>query len=637
MKTRESEVSSSNSVLKQFVRSFVLSVFGVMILLLAQTTVKAELLYALDGTNATQRLISFDSATPGTIASSVAITGLQANEFLIGIDFRPANNTLYTIGSTNQLYSINQTTGAATPVGTPITPGIDPAQFYGFDFNPVPDRLRLVNGANENMRIDPNTGVRTTDTPLAFAMGDPNFGVDPNVVHSAYTNNFAGATTTTLYDIDSTLNALVRQGSVNGTPSSPNTGELFTIGPLGVNPSESGGFDISGATGTPYALLNIAGVRQLFTINLTTGAATLIGTVGDGTLFLDGLTVGQTAPPPFEILYALDGTGGTMRLISFNSTRPQTIVGNVTITGLQPNEFLIGIDVRPSNAMIYTIGSTSQVYTINPMTGAATPVGAPFGVALDPNEFYGFDFNPVPDLIRLTNGADINLRINPNTGALAFTDTNLAFAAGDPNASMNPNVVHSAYTNNNPGATTTTLYDIDSTLNILTIQNPPNSGTLNTVGPLGVNPTQAGGFDISGATGMAYALLNVPMFGSQLFTINLTTGAATLVGTVGDGTLFLDGLTVARNVATAAGVTVGGRVLTANGGAIAKAKVTLTDEGGNVRTATTDRAGRYRFEDVEAGKTYIFGVSTRQYRFAQPTQAIFVSENLDEVNFTANR
>src|SRR6185369_13708070 len=88
---------------------------------------------------------------------------------------------------------------------------------------------------------DPGTPGLQRDTDLAYAPGDAHQGVNPVAVGAAYTNNFAGATTTTLYDIDTFTDSLVRQGGVNvppGTPS-PNSGQLFTVGPLGVNPVNS--------------------------------------------------------------------------------------------------------------------------------------------------------------------------------------------------------------------------------------------------------------------------------------------------------------------------------------------------------------------------------------------------------------
>src|SRR5262249_46364265 len=63
-------------------------------------------------------LLRFNSATPGTIASSTPITGLQGGEKIRGIVVRPATGQLYALGSTSRLYTINPVTGAATPVGS---------------------------------------------------------------------------------------------------------------------------------------------------------------------------------------------------------------------------------------------------------------------------------------------------------------------------------------------------------------------------------------------------------------------------------------------------------------------------------------------------------------------------------------
>ncbi len=99
-----------------------------------------------------------------------------------------------------------------------------------------------------------------------------------------------------------------------------------------------------------------------------------------------------------------------------------------------------------------------------------------------------------------------------------------------------PQVTGSAYTNSVRGATTTQLFDIDSARDVLVLQNPPNNGTLVTVGPLGVDAQAGAGFDIAPSDGVAWAALRVPsQGGSQLYRINLTNGAATLVGRIGGG------------------------------------------------------------------------------------------------------
>jgi len=229
-------------------------------------------------------LLRFDSAAPGTILSTTAITGLQASETLLGIDFRPATGQLYGLGSTSRLYAIDTTTGVATQVGaSPFATALSGVDF-GVDFNPTVDRLRVVSDADQNLRLNPNNGtLAAEDSPLAYAVGDPHVGANPNVVGSAYTNNFAGATTTTLYAIDSNLDILAIQNP-------PNSGILNTVGSLGVNTSGLAGFDIA-AGSMVFASLTVGGVVRLFTINLSTGAATLVGSIGTGTTAIRDIAV----------------------------------------------------------------------------------------------------------------------------------------------------------------------------------------------------------------------------------------------------------------------------------------------------------------------------------------------------------
>src|SRR5437764_1041392 len=65
-----------------------------------------------------QRLVSFDTQTPGSITSDVAISGLQSGEAIVGMDFDLGfPPVLYAVGSTSRVYSINTGTGAATQIG----------------------------------------------------------------------------------------------------------------------------------------------------------------------------------------------------------------------------------------------------------------------------------------------------------------------------------------------------------------------------------------------------------------------------------------------------------------------------------------------------------------------------------------
>lgn len=253
----------------------------------------------LYGVTAANSLVRFSSATPGTIDTTVAITGLQAAETVVGIDVRPATLQLYLLGSTSRLYTLDPGTGAATLVGTAaFTPALSGTSF-GFDFNPAVDRIRVVSDAEQNLRLHPDLGtVVDGDAATAGIQPDPNLNPAGNVVAVAYTNNVAGTATTTLFGIDSASDMLVRIGGANGTPS-PNLGVITNIGALGVDTTEVVGFDITNPGGTAYATLRVGGNSQLYTINLTTGAATLVGNVG-GTSALTGLTAVNPAANPID-------------------------------------------------------------------------------------------------------------------------------------------------------------------------------------------------------------------------------------------------------------------------------------------------------------------------------------------------
>lgn len=86
---------------------------------------------------------------------------------------------------------------------------------------------------------------------------------------------------------------------------------------------------------------------------------------------------------------------------------------------------------------------------------------------------------------------------------------------------------------------------------------------------------------------------------------------------------------------TAAMVAVSGRVTQADGRGISKARVILTDAGGATRIVLTNPFGNFRFDDVEAGRMYIFSVSGKRYQFINNTQILMILENTGEVNFTA--
>lgn len=218
----------------------------------------APVAFAVDESN---NLLAFNFMSVGTPVSK-PITGLQAGETVVGIDFRPVNGQLYALGSSSRMYVLNTSSGAATAVGTSPFATLLTGTSFGFDFNPTVDRIRCVSNLGLNLRLHPETGlIAAVDLTL-------NPGV-PSITASAYTNNFAGATTTVLYNIDSATDKLYKQDP-------PNNGTQVEVGSLGINVEAASGFDIGSRSGMAYAALKVGSSSALYTINLTTGAATKV-------------------------------------------------------------------------------------------------------------------------------------------------------------------------------------------------------------------------------------------------------------------------------------------------------------------------------------------------------------------------
>lgn len=230
---------------------------------------------AIYGITTANALVVFASQRPDLVARRATVTGLGTGESIVGIDFRPVDGRLYALSSASRLYTIDTVTAVATAVGAAFTPALAGAEF-GFDFNPVVDRIRVHSDTEQNLRLNPATGaVASTDAALAYAAGDVNAGQNPGIGGSAYTNSVAGALTTSLFAIDAARDVLTILPDANA-------GQLTTVGSLGVNASTQIGFDIAGADA--YASIVSEGVTfsTLYRINLSTGAATVIGNVGGG-------------------------------------------------------------------------------------------------------------------------------------------------------------------------------------------------------------------------------------------------------------------------------------------------------------------------------------------------------------------
>ena len=231
----------------------------------------------------------FDSGAPNVSLSGGFVRGdLVPGEFLVGIDYRPASNDVYAIGSQDNVYTIDLNNFDATLVGNfSDTTGVRlSGNSFGFDFNPAfrdGEFARIISNTDSNRVISGETGqylAPIDKTDVFYNAGDANVGLDPNIAGIAYTNSVPGATSTQQFGIDQNLGVLVTVAN--------NAGTLDTIGSLGVAPlTNELGFDISGQTDIAYASLQNGPNSQLFTIDLTDGSATQVGQIASGDLIRD--------------------------------------------------------------------------------------------------------------------------------------------------------------------------------------------------------------------------------------------------------------------------------------------------------------------------------------------------------------
>lgn len=245
---------------------------GLAAAIASTSTLAQQTVYAIG--NGGSSLVRFQSNNPGAVTVVANFSG--GTQFLDAIDFRPATGQLYGyLDGTDSFYTINTVTGATTLSSVGASGAPTNTFQLGIDFNPTIDRLRVVTDSAQNIVFNPTTGTAAAFTTLAYAIGDPNFNTSPAIIDNAYTQNFAGAASTQQYAIDYGADVLVRLDNNNGT--------LTTVGSLGINTDIYTGFDISTTAGvdTGYAILTAAnGLPSFYTINLTTGAASLVGGLG---------------------------------------------------------------------------------------------------------------------------------------------------------------------------------------------------------------------------------------------------------------------------------------------------------------------------------------------------------------------
>lgn len=252
-----------------------------------------------------------------------------------------------------------------------------------------------------------------------------------------------------------------------------------------------------------------------------------------------------------ESLLALTTDGNLVRVYA---TNPWEVRAAMQLRGLPVGDMLVGMDFRVAKGLLYVLGRTGQLYTLDVNTAVLTPLGqGRLQVPLRGVRF-GVDFNPALDRLRVVSDLGLNVRLHPDTGALVDfdaasagvqADPDVRYADGDVQHGHAPQLVAAAYTYNLKNDKLTTNFAIDQRLGTLVIQGSkegvepvesPNLGVLRTVGELGTGPVTDAAFDIADVGNTPLLALRTQADPrTRLYRVDLSNGKATLLGTLGTG------------------------------------------------------------------------------------------------------
>ncbi|GHB29703.1 hypothetical protein GCM10010392_67410 [Streptomyces clavifer] len=221
------------------------------------------------------QLVAFSTHAPGHARSIGHVRGLSGDTKLVGIDYRVQNGALYGVGDQGGIYTLDTHNAKAAKVSQ-LTVDLD-GEYFGVDFNPAANRLRVISDTGQNLRhnIDDKAAPRTTtvDGKLTNPATPPSTTppTAKGVTGAGYTNNDLNSdTATTLFDLDTVNDRVSLQ-------SPANAGSLAPTGSLGVKAGPSAGFDVHYApksgTNHGFATLHVNGTARLYGIDLLTGAA----------------------------------------------------------------------------------------------------------------------------------------------------------------------------------------------------------------------------------------------------------------------------------------------------------------------------------------------------------------------------
>jgi 6-phosphogluconolactonase (cycloisomerase 2 family) len=313
------------------------------------------------------------------------------------------------------MYTINTTTGALTSIGPPV---------------PSNDEL------TESVSVDPSGKFA-----YVTSSGD------------VWDIDFGSIVT---YSIDPTTGALtpttggIIGGGSNGTP------EFFNS--MAFDPSGKFAYAADGGA-FPEGTFGGSSSVSMYTVNITTGALTSVGTIAAGT-GPNSVAVDPTG----KFAYVANFGSNDVSMYTIDATTGALASMGTIAAGTQPVSFV----EDPVGNFVYVANFGSNdisMYTINASTGALTSIGtisagvAPISVVVDPSGKFAYAVN--------FNSNDVSMyTINATTGALTSTGT-IAAGMSPTSIAVHPSGKFAYVTNS--ASNDVSIYSIDAATGALTL------------------------------------------------------------------------------------------------------------------------------------------------------------------------
>ena len=446
--------------------------------------------------------------------------------------------------------------------------------------------------------------------------------------------------TCTLRDAVDDANAAATDDTINfvrGLTTITLTGQILILnnGTLTINGNGADVLTIDGGAGTNRIFLSESATVTIRGVTLSGGNGQGAAVQASlGTLILEAVAVQNNEGN--DNLGAVLFNGGTNHRIADStisgnlgfsdcaalyvanaSLDTSLTVVNTTVSGNSTTAFGIG-----TGAICFVGGSaTFRNTTISGNTAGGTGGGGGGGIYIQDSSTVNLGNTIVAGNTSPNRGPD--LYRNDSTSTFTTAGGNLI---GDNSGTLSaPNTV--TFPTGNPNANGDKVGTAGSVIDPLLGPLQNNGGTTPTRELLTRSPAIDAGLNSNTFD---------PSNSSPLLFDQRGTGFPRIVDGNGDAVETVDvGAFEVQQAPSAAGVSVTGRVMTANGRGIRNVWITLTDSSGNVRTAVTSSFGYFSFDDVSAGETYIISAFAKRFTFNQPTRVLSVNDGLADVDFTA--